>query len=250
MSLELRGLYAIADTQILDAARLLTAVEDAIAGGARAVQYRDKIAGSDFGQRSGATLAPEAAHGSAGCGAEDAKGRAPGMGRAQTHDAAARLHQAQKISELCRRHGVYFFVNDDVALAAATNAHGVHLGRDDLPLAQARAQLGTDRLIGVSCYNELGRALTAQHQGANYVAFGSFFPSRTKPQAVRAAPDLLREARTRLQIPVVAIGGVTPENGATLIEAGADMLAVVEGVFAQPDIRAAARRYAKLFTYA
>lgn len=236
MSLELRGLYAIADTQVLDDAHILAAVDAAIGGGARAVQYRDKIAGSDFGQRSGATLAP--------------KGRAPGMGRAQTHDAAARLHQARKISDLCRRHGVYFFINDDVTLAVKANAHGVHLGRDDLPLAQARAQLGADRLIGVSCYNELERALTAQRQGANYVAFGSFFPSRTKPQAVRAAPALLRAARLHLKIPVVAIGGITSENGAALIEAGADMLAVIEGVFAQPDIRAAAQRYAKLFKHA
>lgn len=249
MSLELRGLYAIADTQVLDQARILTAVEAAIAGGARAVQYRDKIAGSEeryrdvpiaeprtqFGQRSGATLTP--------------KGQTPGMGRAQTHDAAARLRQAREISGLCHRHGVYFFINDDVALAAATNAHGVHLGRDDLPLAQARAQLGADRLIGVSCYNEIERALTAQQQGANYVAFGSFFPSRTKPEAARATPDLLRAARTQLQIPIVAIGGITPENGAALIEAGADMLAVIEGVFAQPDIQAATQRYAKLFRH-
>lgn len=208
MSPELRGLYAIADTQVLDEVHILAAVDAAIAGGARAVQYRDK------------RNPPE-----------------------------VRLRQAREISGLCHRHGVYFLINDDVALAAATNAHGVHLGRDDLPPAQARAQLGTDRLIGVSCYNEIERALTAQQQGANYVAFGSFFPSRTKPQAVRATPELLREARTQLQIPIVAIGGITPENGAALIEAGADMLAVIEGVFAQPDTRAAVQRYAKLFRH-
>ncbi len=206
MSLELRGLYAIADTQVLDDAHILAAVEAAIAGGARVVQYRDK--------------------------------------RSQPE---VRLRQARKISDLCRRHGVYFLINDDVALAVKINAHGVHLGRDDLPLAQARAQLGADGLIGVSCYNELKRALTAQRQGANYVAFGSFFPSRTKPQAVRVTPELLREARPLLKIPIVAIGGITPENGATLIEAGANMLAVIEGVFAQPGIRAAAQRYAQLF---
>lgn len=209
MGLELRGLYAIADTQVLDDAHLLAAVEAAIAGGARVLQYRDK--------------------------------RSP---------PEVRLRQAQKISDLCRHHGVYFLINDDVALAVKTSAHGVHLGRNDLPLAQARAQLGADRLIGVSCYNELDRALTAQHQSANYVAFGSFFSSRTKPQAVRATPELLRAARVQLQIPVVAIGGITPENGAVLVEAGADMLAVIEGVFAQPDIRAAAQRYAELFRHA
>jgi len=206
MNPSLRGLYAIADTQFLDDAQLVPAVEAAIAGGARVVQYRDK-----------------------------------------KHPPDIRRRHAKKISDLCRRHGVPFLVNDDVALAMETGADGMHLGRDDLPLAQAREQLGADSLIGVSCYNELERALTAQQQGANYVAFGSFFPSRTKPEAVRATPELLREARLRLNIPIVAIGGITPENGAALIEAGADMLAVIEGVFAQPDIHAAARRYAQLF---
>ena len=114
-------------------------------------------------------------------------------------------------------------------------------------LRAARALIGDNKLIGVSCYNELERALAAEQDGADYIAFGSFFPSRTKPGAVRATPELLRAARTQLRIPVVAIGGITPENGATLIEAGADMLAVIEGVFAQPDIRAAARRYTRLF---
>ena len=206
MNPSLRGLYAIADTQFLDDAQLVPAVEAAIAGGARVVQYRDK-----------------------------------------KHPPDIRRRHAKKISDLCRRHGVPFLVNDDVALAMETGADGMHLGRDDLPLAQAREQLGADSLIGVSCYNELERALTAQQQGANYVAFGSFFPSRTKPEAVRATPELLREARLRLNIPIVAIGGITPENGAALIEAGADMLAIIEGVFAQPDIHAAARRYAQLF---
>ena len=206
MNPSLRGLYAIADTQILDDAQLAPAVEAVIAGGARVVQYRDK-----------------------------------------QHPPEIRRRHARTIFDLCRRHGVLFLVNDDVALALETGADGVHLGRDDLPLAQAREQLGADSLIGVSCYNELERALTAQRQGADYIAFGSFFPSRTKPQAVHATPELLREARLRLKIPIVAIGGITPENGATLIEAGADMLAVIEGVFAQPDIRAAARCYVQLF---
>ncbi len=208
MSPELRGLYAIADTRVLDDAHILAAVDAAIAGGARVVQYRDK-----------------------------------------RNQPEVRLSQARRISDLCRRHGVCFLVNDDAALAARAGAHGVHLGRDDLPLAQAREQLGADSFIGVSCYNELERALTAQQQGANYVAFGSFFPSHTKPQAVRATPELLRKARPRLKIPIVAIGGITPENGAALIEAGADMLAVIEGVFAQPDIRAAAQCYARLFRH-
>lgn len=174
------------------------------------------------------------------------KGRAPGMGRAQTH-ATARLRQAQALSRICREHGVIFLVNDDVGLAKESDAGGVHLGREDMALPEARAQLGSGKLIGVSCYNDLERALMAEKQGADYVAFGSFFPSRTKPQAVRASLELLRKARRQLKLPIVAIGGITPENGAGLVEAGVDMLAVIEGVFGQPDIRTAARRYANLF---
>jgi thiamine-phosphate pyrophosphorylase len=102
-------------------------------------------------------------------------------------------------------------------------------------------------VIGVSCYNELGRARDAQARGADYVAFGRFFPSRTKPGAVSASPALLKEARATLRVPIVAIGGITPENGGALIATGADALAVIDGVFGQPDIRAAAARFAKLF---
>ncbi len=206
MNPRLHGLYAIADTHYLEAARLAPAVEAAIAGGARVIQYRDK-----------------------------------------RHDAASRVRQARDLAAICRRHGVLFLVNDDVVLAESAGADGVHLGHGDMLPAAARRLLGPGKIIGVSCYNELERALAAERAGADYVAFGSFFPSRTKPQAVRATPDLLRAAKQRLHIPVVAIGGITPENGAVLIEAGADMLAVIEGVFAQPDVSAAAKRYARLF---
>jgi len=206
MTRKLRGLYAIADTAYLDDARLTGAVEQAIAGGARIIQYRDK-----------------------------------------KNDIVTRRRQANALSRFCRDGGVIFLVNDDVTLARESGADGVHLGREDMPLEAARAQLGAESIIGVSCYNELEHAVRAEKQDADYVAFGSFFPSRTKPQAVRATLNLLREARRQLKLPIVAIGGVTPENGAALIEAGADMLAVIEGVFAQPDIRAAAQRYANLF---
>lgn len=167
--------------------------------------------------------------------------------RDKKHAAAERARQASELAELCRQHNVLFIVNDDVALAKQSRADGVHLGREDAALAPARAQLGPQAVIGVSCYNELARAQAAEKQGADYVAFGRFFPSRTKPQAVPASLDLLREAKQQLHIPIVAIGGITPENGAALIAAGADALAVIEGVFGQPDIRAAARRYAQLF---
>jgi len=160
---------------------------------------------------------------------------------------ARRETLARALNAICREHGVPLLINDDVPLAAAVGAAGVHLGREDPGIGAARATLGLTALIGVSCYNELTRARTAQDAGADYVAFGRFFPSRTKPQAVPAAPELLRAARAALRIPIVAIGGITPENGASLITAGADALAVIEGVFNQPDIRAAAERYARLF---
>jgi len=167
--------------------------------------------------------------------------------RDKTRDTARRERQARALAALCRAHGALFVINDDVALARAVAADGVHLGRDDATLAQARAQLGPQAAIGVSCYNELSRALQAQAQGADYVAFGSFFPSRTKPAAVPATLELLRQARALLPLPIVAIGGITPTNGATLLHAGADALAVIEGVFGQTDIDAAAKQYARLF---
>ena len=154
---------------------------------------------------------------------------------------------ARALNTLCRDHGVPLLINDDIALAVNVGAAGVHLGRDDQDIDAARAALGPTALIGVSCYNELARAQAAQAAGADYVAFGRFFPSRTKPQAVPATPELLRAARAELKIPIVAIGGITPENGTPLIAAGANALAVIEGVFNQPDIRAAAEHYARLF---
>ena len=158
-----------------------------------------------------------------------------------------RITIAQALNDLCRRHAVPFIINDDVELAARVGAAGVHLGRDDTDIAAARAALGKDAIIGLSCYNQLERARTAQAAGADYVAFGRFFASRTKPQAVPVTLDLLRTARAELKIPIVAIGGITPENGGSLIAAGANALAVIEGVFGQADKRAAAERYARLF---
>lgn len=159
----------------------------------------------------------------------------------------SRREQAAKLAQLCKRHGVPLIVNDDVELAYSIAAAGVHLGREDPPLAQARRRLGSQVIVGISCYNQLERALSAAAEGADYVAFGSFFPSATKPAAQRASLELLREARQRLRIPIVAIGGITPENGGALVAAGADALAVIHGLFAQVDVCAAARRYVALF---
>lgn len=161
-------------------------------------------------------------------------------------DADARARRARILRELCDEHGVALIVNDDVALARAIGS-GVHLGRDDTPLRIARTVLGTGVPIGVSCYDSLARARRAAADGADYVAFGRFFPSQTKPQATPAPVDLLRRARAQLDIPIVAIGGITPENGAALIAAGADLVAVSHGVFGAPDVAAAARRYTALY---
>jgi thiamine-phosphate pyrophosphorylase len=161
-----------------------------------------------------------------------------------------REQQAAALAQLCQARETPLIVNDDVELTRRVGAAGVHLGRDDPPLEDARRLLGAHSIIGVSCYNELERALAAADAGADYVAFGSFYPSPTKPEAVHATLELLRAARKRLHIPIVAIGGITPENGGALVAAGADALAVIQGLFARPDIREAARRYVRLFAAA
>ena len=202
----MKGLYTITDPELIPTDELLSSVEQAIAGGATLVQYRNKQASPDIQYREAASLAT-----------------------------------------LCKYHGVIFIVNDNVALAAEVAADGVHLGRDDPDIGAARQDLGRDAIIGVSCYNDISRARNAARAGANYLAFGRFFPSQTKPQAAPVTMELLRRARQEFSLPLAAIGGITPENGAQLVAAGADMLAVIHGVFGQPDPTSAARRYTELF---
>jgi thiamine-phosphate pyrophosphorylase len=202
----LAGLYAITDRQLAGDGGLLHQAEQALEGGARLIQYRDK-----------------------------------GGSRER------RLQEARSLLQLCRAHSVPLIVNDDLDLAAAVTADGVHLGRDDPAISLARERLGPAAIIGVSCYNRLGLALEAQERGADYVAFGRFFSSNTKPLAVQADVQLLQKARPLLRIPIVAIGGITPENGGPLLAAGADMLAVIHGLFGQPDIRAACDSFNTLF---
>jgi thiamine-phosphate pyrophosphorylase len=160
---------------------------------------------------------------------------------------AAYRDEVVAMATLCRKQGVPLIVNDDLDLAAAIGAAGVHLGQEDASLQAARARLGADAIIGISCYNDLQRAREAVQAGADYVAFGRFYPSRSKPEAVLAEPDLLMQASRELASPIVAIGGITPANGRTLLAAGASLLAAIHGVFGQPDIEAAARRYTSLF---
>ncbi len=202
----LHGLYAITDTGLIGDAQLASAVEAAIRGGARLIQFRDKRPVS-----------------------------------------AARSELAAAVNKVCIGLGVPLIINDDIDLCKAIGAAGVHLGRDDVRLADARKQLGPDALIGVSCYNRLDLATSAQHQGANYVAFGSFFSSGIKPDAVRADSALLKRAHDSLSIPIAAIGGITRDNASALIDAGADMLAVISDVFGADDIYTAASGFARLF---
>ncbi len=202
-----RGLYAITPDGPHPRGFLESSVEDAIEGGAVAIQYRDK-----------------------------------------SEDEPRRQAEASALREICRRRQIPLIVNDDVALALAVDASGAHVGRDDAAIGTARARLGPDAIIGVSCYGSVERAMEAARQGADYVAFGRFFPSSTKPGAVPCSREVLEQARDAVSIPVVAIGGITPENGAALLTAGANVLAVIDGVFGRGDVRAAAAGFSDLFS--
>jgi len=153
--------------------------------------------------------------------------------------------EARALASLCRARGVPFIVNDDVELALACRADGVHLGRDDGSIAAARSKL-KNKVLGISCYDSLEAARAAVAARANYVAFGSVFASPTKPSAVRAPLTLFAHAKP-LGVPLVAIGGITLENAPALLKAGADALAVISDLFDAPDVAARARAYGKLF---
>ena len=167
--------------------------------------------------------------------------------RNKTGGDTLKLEQARVLAALCRRHRLPLIINDHLELALAVDADGLHLGSDDGPVAEARSRLGPDKLLGVSCYDRIDNALDAARLGANYVAFGSFFPSRVKPGAVRASLSLLGEVKRRQALPVVAIGGITVENAPQLIAAGADSVAVISALFEAPDIEMTARRFSALF---
>lgn len=202
----LRGLYAITAPELTPGAALLTACAEALAGGARLLQYRDKQASP-----------------------------------------STRLARARQLRELTRAHNALFLINDDPALALACEADGVHLGQGDMSLSDARQVLGTEAIIGITCHASLALAEQALTEGADYVAFGRFFHSHTKPGAPAANLDLLHQARSTIALPRVAIGGVNADNAPALIDAGADMLAVVHALFSAQDIRATARQLAELF---
>lgn len=153
---------------------------------------------------------------------------------------AARL--AEPLQAICAAHEVAFIVNDDVALAKRLKADGVHLGQGDGDPKEARRLLGPDAQIGVTCHNSRHLAMDAGEAGADYVAFGAFFPTTTKAVKHRADPEILTWWQGLFELPCVAIGGITVDNAKTLVEAGADFLAVSGGVWAYRDGPGAAVR--------
>ncbi|MCU7939738.1 MAG: thiamine phosphate synthase [gamma proteobacterium symbiont of Bathyaustriella thionipta] len=204
---KINGLYAITDPRLIPEEKLIASVEQAILGGARVIQYRNKLASK-----------------------------------------TTQYTQAGQLSTLCKQHNICFIINDDPQLAKAVKANGVHVGKKDGQIADARKQLGSQAIIGVSCYNQLNNAHDSIAQGADYVAFGRFFPSKTKPHAVQADLQLLKEASVQLSVPIVAIGGINRDNVQQLIQCGANSVAVINDLFHNnQDIYNTAKIYQALF---
>jgi len=212
MNILLHGLYVITDPDYCGE-QLVAKVSAALTGGANIIQYRNKLANNK-----------------------------------------TRQHEAEQLALLCKQHRRLFIVNDDIELALAVNTDGVHLGQNDLnqpnsDIKTARDKLGPNKIIGITCHQDLQLATQAQQHGADYVAFGCFFPSQTKPNAPAADINCLATARQSLNIPVVAIGGITPDNVRTVLNAGADMFAVIHAVMAQDDVTHAAKTFANEYQH-
>lgn len=206
MSNRLSGLYALTDPSIFQQQNCTEVTQQLIEGGARIIQYRDKIS-TEKNRRQNAT----------------------------------------QIKKLCTAANIIFIINDDIELALATEADGVHLGKNDVAITKARKLMGKDKIIGISCYNSFNLAHNAEQAGADYIAFGSFYASATKPDALPAKPELLTQARQKLNIPICAIGGINSNNAKPLLTAGADMLAVITALYNTPDIRQSAKTISDLF---
>ena len=177
------GLYAITDDYLTPANQIREAVEQALIGGAQLIQLRDKS-------------------------------------HHKIYDGEIRLKLASDLLSLCKLYNKLLIINDDIELAKQIGAHGVHLGQSDTSIKDARSFLGNKTIIGSTCHNSLKLAQKAEQEGADYVAFGRFFPSKTKPGAQPAPISLLTEAKRTLSIPVVAIGGITQDNALKLIQQG------------------------------
>jgi len=163
-------------------------------------------------------------------------------------DEIVRLGRA--VLEVTRRYGALLIVNDHPSVAKEIGADGVHVGREDPPVAEARALLGPEVIIGASCYGDVERAVLAEQEGADYVAFGTPFPSPTKMKRTDIALDIFQRAKARVHVPVFAIGGINLSNAQQIIDTGADGIAVVSGVFGAPNVEDAARALTRLFVEA
>jgi thiamine-phosphate pyrophosphorylase len=205
-SFNISGLYAITPNEY-STSLLCKQVEAAIQGGAKLVQYRNKVA-----------------------------------------DAYLRLRQSTALLALCRSRQVPFIINDHLDLCAEIDADGLHIGSEDWDLSAARRLLGDDKIIGSSCYNRLDLAIKAEQAGASYVAFGACFPSQTKPDAIHAPLNLFAEAKHKISIPLVAIGGINLENAPQIITAGADAIAVVGALFDADNMVESSRQFTNLFS--
>lgn len=203
--LKIYGLYAITpDEQDTDI--LLCKVEEALQGGVRMLQYRNKLASHTL-----------------------------------------KVQQASTLLPLCRQYNVPLIINDSVKLCLELDADGVHLGADDGNLTETRTRLGINKILGASCYNRYDLALSAQNSGADYVAFGACFASSTKPNAPVAALDLFTRAKAELNIPAVAIGGITLDNAPLVIAAGASSTAVISAIFNADNIKIKTQQFSQLF---
>jgi len=166
--------------------------------------------------------------------------------RNKTADLAQQEYEANILSTLCKKNNVIFIINDNIELALAVNADGVHLGQSDQNIEYARQQLGGNKIIGVTCNNKIDYALTAQQQGADYVAFGRFFNSTTKPTAPLADLSLLQQAKKVITLPIVAIGGITHQLAPLVLNEGVDMIAVIQGIFSEKDIPTAVQKFVQI----
>jgi thiamine-phosphate pyrophosphorylase len=202
----LHGVYAITNEHLQQGDALLSAVEQALAGGATLIQYRNKTA-----------------------------------------TFADKVSEAARLKSLCHAHNARLLINDDIALCQTVDADGVHLGQSDKGLHDARVQLGARAIIGISCHNNDELVRQAERNHADYIALGRFFPSLTKPAAPAASLNDLQRIRAMTTLPIVAIGGVSADNGAYLVSHGADMLAAINYIFDADDISSRVRALNSLF---
>lgn len=199
------GLYAITP-DLVDTGDLLNRTQQAIIGGAKVIQYRNK--------------------------------------RAQQ---SLLIEQAQLLRQLCKDYEIPLIINDHIDLAVDIDADGVHLGQHDAKIIDAKERLDHTKIIGISCYNRLDLAIRAEQEGASYVAFGAFFPSVTKPDAIPVTMSLMDQAHKSISIPVVAIGGIRLKNAKSVIEKGCAAIAVCNELFSADEIVATAAQFTQLF---